>query len=234
MQFAGDARALADPLFQSHIELPRDLLKAKTPAEPQHQSSGQGIGKPEPPGAPPRRKNHNADCGAVLRPAPLARSGFDMKDIFARCKSRIACEALRACNFIPTAVESLEPVTIAGALRIAIIEGGEFERQRVLTVGEGQSFSYRDRFFKRRACSDGHGFIGDLKIGEDPARNEAPVMHCVGRRGIQSIIRAEVYLTRTAFPGSRDIVSRSIGTIVVIERPRSRPEVRESVNCSDP
>jgi hypothetical protein len=88
------------------------------PDEPQHQSNGHGIARPERPGRPPGRQDHDVNFGAFLRPVPAAASGFDVKNIFARRKVRVACEVLRACNFIPAAVESLEPVTIAGALRI--------------------------------------------------------------------------------------------------------------------
>src|SRR5579863_3984233 len=102
--------------------------------------------KPEPPCAPPGRKNHDPHFCARLCPTAARCPGFHVENIIARCNQRITREAMAALDFVPSVFELLEPVSIADALRVCITLGREFERERVLVMRQCDRPSDGNRF----------------------------------------------------------------------------------------
>src|SRR5579863_2278424 len=234
VEIPGDARALGETFFKQQLQAfgcsvqPRSVEKER--CEPERGDARY----PEPPSAPPGRKNRDSHAGLLLRPTPSGCPSLDAENIFARCNKWIAGEVLCTGDLVPPVLKRLQSVTVASAIRMRVTEDRKSERNCVLAVRQCDCLRHGNRLLERGVPSDRYGLIGNLEIGEDHSRYEALFLN--GRRGQygQSAVGAKEDLPRPALPSSRKIVIHSVLPVIVVKSSYLRIKVGQPVARRDP
>jgi hypothetical protein len=112
VEIPGDARTLGQTFFKKQLQAFGCFVQPpKERCEPERGHARY----PEPPSAPPGRKNRDSHAGPLLCPTPSGCPSLDVENIFARRNEWIAGEVLCTGDLVPRVLKRLQSITVAGA-----------------------------------------------------------------------------------------------------------------------
>src|SRR5579871_1837693 len=126
MQLLCDARAFAEPLFESHTELLGNLPQAQTINGQNDQSTSCDESKPKPPRLPEGRLHFKRDCGLAAVPHAIRVARDEVESVRAWAEIGVYGFAARHRSR-PITVEAVELEPIADPIRSRQIQADEIE-----------------------------------------------------------------------------------------------------------
>src|SRR5271165_2398565 len=218
VQLAGDARALADPLFQAHVELPPDAPEVEVVSICQGQQDQDNPDSPEPPATPPRLQYHEGYSCTLFIPHIAAVAALHPENVLA-WRERIGDGSPVALRLIPLRLQRLQPVTVAIPFRAGVAKRRKFESQDILRVGKSRL--------------QGRLFAENLKIGDHHGRNRWIVNDIAREKCRQPAIGAKKHLPAWTLNAGAVVVElvtgKAVGNVVSPKGLLARIESRQAI-----
>ncbi|CAH0284297.1 hypothetical protein SRABI118_03877 [Massilia sp. Bi118] len=191
---------------------------------------GQRAQQAEPPGHPERRRDVDGEACRGVAPQPVLVGGADLEHVMTRVQVGISSEALAGVGFGPVAVEALQAVGEAVALRVGEVQGRELQREHGIAVRQ------LDPVRHARAVRQARTVLHQ-EVGDDRLRGIGIVAHRVRHEGGHAVGAAEVQLAVGALRGRADeirTVQQAVLRAVALEFAGGRVDTGQAHGGADP
>src|SRR5476649_1606039 len=159
-------------------------------------AAGQQRGQAaEPPGFPERRLDGDVDGRRVVVPDAVLVGGLDAEHVVARIEVGVGGVALGGVGDDPVAVETLQLVGEAVALRRGVVQRREFEGEHRIRFAQRQRagmFDGRFEYVGMVAMAGADRLVENLEVGDGHRRRDAVLAHRAGGERGHAIEAAEV------------------------------------------